>query len=100
MITKTYQPNPIDTSSVDIPVELEGLVEALARQVHATWAKKRIKEGWEWGQERDDKRKLHPDLIPYDELPEEEKHYDRQTAKETLKVVLQLGYRIEKDSNI
>ena len=52
------------------------------------------------GQERDDKRKLHPDLIPYDELPEEEKHYDRQTAKETLKVVLQLGYRIEKDSNI
>lgn len=97
MITRTYQPNPIDTSSVRIPTDLQVLVEHLARHVHATWAQRRIEDGWKWGPERDDKQKLHPDLIPYDELPEEEKHYDRQTAKETLKVVLQLGYRIEKE---
>jgi ryanodine receptor 2 len=35
--------------------------------------------------------------VPYDQLTEEEKQYDRQTAKETLKVVLQLGYKIEKE---
>ena len=97
MITRTYQPSPIDTSSVDIPADLQDLVEHLAKHVHATWAQKRIEDGWKWGSERDDKQKLHPDLIPYDELPEEEKHYDRQTARETLKVVLQLGYKIEKD---
>jgi ryanodine receptor 2 len=100
MFTKTYKPNPIDTSSVDIPANLQDLVEQLAKHVHASWAKKRIEDGWQWGQERDDKKKLHPDLVPYDELPEEEKQYDRQTAKETLKVVLQSGYQIKKNSTL
>ena len=48
--------------------------------------------------ERDDEQLKHPGLIPYDQLPEEEKQYDRQTTKETLKVVLRSGYKIEKIS--
>ena len=42
------------------------------------------------------KRKTTPLLIPYDELPESEKEYDRNTALETLKLILKMGYRIEK----
>jgi ryanodine receptor 2 len=96
MNKKTYTPDPIDTASIELPEDLQVLVEHLARHVHDVWAQKRIEQGWTWGSKRDDDKKLHPDLIPYDQLSEEEKEYDRQTAKETLKVVLQLGYKIEK----
>ena len=53
-------------------------------------------QGWILGLERSDEKKTHPCLIPYDELPEVEKDYDRQTATQTLKLILALGYSIEK----
>jgi hypothetical protein len=99
MNKKTYLPDPIDTTSVDIPADLQDLIEDLARHVHAVWAEKRIEDGWKWGPERKDKQQEHPGLIPYEQLSEEEKQYDRQTAKETIKVVLQSGYKIEKNAN-
>jgi hypothetical protein len=66
MNKKPYKPDPIDTSSIDIPADLKRLVEELARHVHATWTKKRMEGGWKWGPERNDKQKMHPDLMPYD----------------------------------
>ncbi len=91
-----YSPKPIDTSKVEVPSELLDLAEALARNVHENWAVERIKQGWKLGPERNDAKMEHPCLIPYDELPEEEKDYDRNTTMETLKVILGLGYVLEK----
>jgi hypothetical protein len=42
-------------------------------------------EGWRWGPERSDTRKEHPCLVPYAQLPEAEKEYDRQTAVAVLR---------------
>lgn len=92
----TYNPMPIDTSDVQIPDEMNQLVEQLARNVHDNWAVGRIKEGWTYGPQRDDATKKHPCLVDYDKLPENEKDYDRRTAIETLKLVLKLGWKIEK----
>ena len=94
----TYNPNPIDTSDVKLPEEMGKLVEQLARNVHDNWALGRIKEGWTYGPQRDDKNKKHPCLVDYDELPENEKYYDRNTAVETLKLIYKLGWKIEKDN--
>jgi hypothetical protein len=91
----TYVPAPIDTSGVTLTGELLELTEMLASNVHALWAKQRMSEGWRYGPERNDARKEHPDLVPYDQLPEGEKDYDRQTAMESIKLILALGYRIE-----
>ena len=55
-----------------------------------------MSQGWRRGPERNDSRKEHPCLIPYEELPESEKTYDRNTALETLKAIQALGYRITK----
>ena len=63
---------------------------------HEVWAAGRIKEGWTYGPERNDKLKKHPDLIPYSELPEGEKQYDRETAMNTIKLVIKLGYDLVK----
>jgi RyR domain len=91
---RQWTPRPIDTADVALPVALERLVELLAQNAHDTWAKQRLDDGWVWG-ERDDKARTHPDLVPYEDLPEGEKTYDRLLVVETLKVMLKLGCRID-----
>ncbi len=91
-----YIPSPIDLSEVELPSDINSLVELIAKNVHDVWAKQRIKEGWTYGEVKDSVKKTTPCLVPYEELPEEEKEYDRKTAMETLKLVVKLGYRIEK----
>ncbi len=93
---KRYMPQPVDTSMVELTEELLQLTEVMASNVHDIWARGRMAEGWTWGPERDDVRKEHPCLVPYSELPDSEKAYDRNTAVETVKLILSLGYRIEK----
>ena len=94
-----YNPNPIDTSSIELSDDLKLLVEELARNVHDIWALGRINDGWTYGPQRDDTLKKHPCLVDYSELPESEKEYDRNTAMETLKMILKLGWIIEKPNN-
>ena len=96
MDTKLYTPQPIDTSEILIPTELEPLVEVMAKNVHEVWAKERIIQGWTYGEYRDDIKKHHPCLVPYEELSEDEKKYDRNTSQETLKLIIKLGFSISK----
>ncbi|MBR5307530.1 MAG: Ryanodine receptor Ryr [Clostridia bacterium] len=91
-----YTPTPIDTTDISLPEELLSLREQIAKNVHEAWAKGRIDDGWSYGEKRDDANKKHPCLVPYDELPESEKDYDRRTAFETLKLVIALGYEIKR----
>lgn len=91
---KTYHPRPVDTSRVELPQELIDLGEAIAENVHEVWALGRISEGWKYGPSRDDRMKTTPCLVPYSDLPEEEKVYDRNTAFETIKFILAKGFMI------
>lgn len=91
-----YIPQPLDTSDIQLPKELNELVEQMAKNVHEVWAQTRIEQGWTYGAERNDALKHHPCLVPYEELPEEERVYDRNTAISTLKLISKLGFRIEK----
>ena len=95
-ISKEYTPSPADTSGVVLPEGLDALVESLAENVHEVWAKSRMDQGWTYGPERNDALKQHPGLVPYADLPEAEKDYDRNTALGTLKLIVGLGYRIER----
>jgi len=91
-----YEPEPIDTSQVELDGEILELTERLAKNTHDVWAKQRLDDGWRRGPRRDDAKKEHPSLVAYEELPEREKEYDRNTAIQTLKAMFALGYRIEK----
>ena len=91
-----YRPEPKDTSKVVLSEELLALTEQIAENVHDVWALERIREGWTYGEVRDDKKKTTPCLVPYGELSVSEKEYDRNTALQTLKLIVSLGYRIEK----
>jgi ryanodine receptor 2 len=91
-----YTPKPIDTSGVTLPADLEPLTELLAEHTHDVWSLQRLNEGWTLGPVRDDANKTHPCLVPYADLPESEKDYDRTTALGALKAILALGYTISK----
>lgn len=93
-----YQPNPIDTGDIRLSDDISELTELIAENTHDVWAKERIAEGWIYGEKTDSVLKTTPLLVPYSELPESEKDYDRNTALETLKLIQKLGYRIAKES--
>lgn len=92
----TYTPLPVNTKDIVLPRELNELVEAMAENIHEVWALNRINQGWSYGQKRNDSLKQHPCLIPYQELSNEEKLYDRDSAVETLKLIIKLGFKIVK----
>ena len=91
-----YTPKPIDTDTITLPESLWELTELLAENVHENWAAGRITEGWRYGPARDDTKRENPCLVPYGQLSDSEKSYDRNTAMETMKAIVALGYKIEK----
>jgi hypothetical protein len=90
----TYRPVPVDTAGVSLSEDLNALTERLAEHAHDLWAERRVSEGWTYGPTRNDTAKTHPCLVPYADLPEQEKEYDRSAAMGTLKAIVALGYRI------
>ncbi|MBQ2737807.1 MAG: type IV secretory system conjugative DNA transfer family protein [Clostridia bacterium] len=91
-----YVPKPVDTEDVVLPESIAELTEQLAKNTHEVWSRTRLEQGWSFGEKRDDEKRLHPCLVDYEALPESEKEFDRNTAMQTLKLIIKLGYRIEK----
>ena len=92
----TYSPEPIDTTGIALTDGQAALVEKLAAHVHDVWAAQRIADGWRFGKARDDFSKSHPCLVPYDELSESEKTYDRVMVEQVIKAAVALGYSIDR----
>ncbi len=56
------------------------MIEAAAVAEHRRWMAEKIVSGWRHASERDDRRRLHPSIRPYDELSDDEKRKDRDTV--------------------
>ena len=96
MNSNNYIHHPVDLTGVKLPQELMNLAEDIAKNVHEVWSQNRMNEGWVYGTVRDDAKRETPCLVPYEELPEEEKAYDRNTAFSTLRLIVSLGFDIVK----
>ncbi|MGD0090434.1 MAG: RyR domain-containing protein [Planctomycetota bacterium] len=90
----TYEPKPIETGQTGLPGGLAELMELLAKNTHDIWSRQRFHDGWTYGPQRDDINKKHPGLVPYEELPDSEREYDRKTAAATLRAIVALKYDI------
>lgn len=95
-LNQDYIPRPVDMSDIELSPAIEELIEQIARNVHEVWAQSRQSMGWTWGAVRNDELKKHPCLVPYDQLTEVEKQYDRDTAVCTIKFILKQGFKISK----
>lgn len=92
-----YKPQPIDTTDVNLDKDLLELTEMIAKNTHDVWAIGRINEGWTYAGERNNEEKTTPCLVEYEQLPESEKQYDRNTSFEAIKLIIKLGYKIVKE---
>ena len=63
---------------------------------HNGWMAQRQAMGWRKAAERDDYRKHHPSMLPYSDLPEQEKNKDRDTVQEYETLLKSAGYVIVK----
>jgi len=93
---KPYDPKPINLSDVELTDDLNELREAIAENAHDVWAVERQAQGWTYGPQRDDSKKETPCMVPYSQLPDSEKKFDRDMAMNTLKLVKKLGYDLIK----
>lgn len=92
-----YKPAPIDTSDIVLNDDLLSLSDLIAKNVHDVWALGRQKEGWVYGEVKDSTKKTTPCMVPYEELSDSEKEYDINTALETIKLIIKLGFKIERN---
>jgi len=77
--------------------EYDALIEKLAEMEHNRWNAHMLISGWKHGPERDDRRKIHPDIVPYEKLSEETKGYDRVPVKNIPKLLDVSGLKIVKE---
>ena len=96
MNTNTYIPKPADISEIELPQELLEYTDAISKNVHEVWSAGRMSEGWTYGPVRNDEKRETPCLVPYEELSDEEKAYDWNTASNALKFIMSLGFEIKK----
>lgn len=80
----------------NLPKDIEAIIEIIARSVHEEWMRGRIAQGWRYGKVRDEEFKTTPCIVPYEELTEQEKEYDRTTARATIKCIIDNGFDILK----
>lgn len=92
-----YRPRPVRLDGIVLNSSIADLQDAIAENAHEVWAEARMREGWTYGTVRDDQHRKHPDLVPYSSLPESEKEYDRIMALNTIRLLMKLGYRINRD---
>jgi len=97
---KLYMPHQINLDDVELDDDLEDLMEAIAENAHDVWAERRLSEGYVYGRENNSDKTKGPltnkDLIPYSDLQESEKQYDRDMAAKTLKLAKRLGFKISR----
>lgn len=71
----------------------DGELDLLAREEHDRWRSLRARQGWTFGEERDDSRKVHPCMVEYDELPSHERDKDREAVAQIPRLLASVGYR-------
>ena len=75
----------------------EAEIEFLAEYEHELWVKERTENGWTYGPQKDVKNKTSPHLVPYNQLSEDVKELDRDTAKNLIPLLAEVGLKVYRE---
>ncbi len=72
-------------------------VELMAEMEHGRWVAERLSDGWVWGKERDMIQKISPYLVPWSQLPEEARAWDRDAVRKIPELLAKVGLEIRRE---
>ena len=70
------------------------MLEALAQLEHRRWMADKYIAGYRYGIKRDEMRMLHPDILPWEKLSEQDKDKDRRNIYQIAELVALAGQKI------
>ncbi len=65
----------------------EKYIDALSKMEHNRWMAEKVLQGWTYGPETDKRSFTHKNIVPWDDLTEEEKDKDSTQVRATLKLL-------------
>ncbi len=71
-------------------------IETMALMEHERWCQELRRGGWNYGPERDDARKTHPALVPWTDLPENEKDKNREFIRDLPQLLSRAGFQVQR----
>lgn len=74
----------------------EDEIERMAEMEHARWNVERLLDGWKWGEERDVIKKTSPYLVPWSDLPDDVKEWDRETVRKIPEILARVGLEVHR----
>jgi len=77
----------------------EDEVEYLAEMEHGRWTADRLRSGWRWGLDRDSDARLSPYLVPWLQVPDDIREYDRDFVRRIPALLASVGLKIVRESN-
>lgn len=71
-------------------------LELLAQHEHVRWMKEKLDAGWTAGQPRDDAKKVHDQIKPWEQLDEPNREKDRDAVREVPRMLARAGFAIRR----
>jgi hypothetical protein len=71
-------------------------IEGMAEMEHGRWNVERLLDGWKRGARRDVAKKTSPFLVPWIELPEDIKDWDRETVRKIPEFLAKVGLEVQR----
>ena len=72
---------------------------AMAKAEHELWCVQKRADGWRPGIERDSKRRVHPDLVDWDQLPGPERQKNIHFIQQLPALLAEIGFQIDRESD-
>jgi hypothetical protein len=86
----------VDGPPAILPDFTDPEVERMAELEHGRWNIERLRDGWRFAKTRDDSRKLHNYIVPWEALPEDIKDYDRAAVRAFPEILAKAGLEVRR----
>ncbi len=86
----------LSADKIQLPEFVPDDVERMAEMEHGRWNVERFDSGWRYGEKKDEARKLSPYLVPWQQVPDSIKVYDREAVRTWPKILAQAGFQVSR----
>jgi hypothetical protein len=93
--TAGYRISPLQDWDADMRTFTESEIKKMARLEHELWRQAKEADGWIYGEQRDENKRTHPDLIIWNDLPEGEREKNLAVVRQMPALLARIGFQID-----